>query len=47
VIGERTRKAYSIGDGVHVRLDRADAVERKLQFAIAGPGAHWSKKKKR
>ncbi len=46
VIGERTRKAYSIGDGVHVRLDRADAVERKLQFAIAGPGAHWSKKKK-
>ena len=47
IIGERTRKAYSIGDAVHVRLDRADSVERKLQFAIAGPGAHWSKKKKR
>ena len=47
VIGERTRKAYSIGDSVHVRLDRADSVERKLQFAIAGPSAHWSKKKKK
>ena len=47
IIGERTRKAYSIGDAVHVRLDRADSVERKLNFAIAGPGAHWSKKKKR
>ena len=37
----------AIGDSVHVRLDRADSVERKLQFAIAGPGADWSKKKKR
>jgi ribonuclease R len=47
IIGERNRKAYSIGDAVHVRLDRADPVERKLQFAIAGPTAHWNKKKKR
>ena len=47
IIGERNRKAYSIGDSVHVRLDRADTVERKLNFAIAGPSAHWSKKKKR
>jgi ribonuclease R len=34
IIGTRTRKAYSIGDEVRVRLDRADAVERKLQFAM-------------
>lgn len=47
IIGERNRKTYSIGDSVRVRLDRADSVERKLQFAIAGPAAHWSKKKKR
>jgi ribonuclease R len=47
IIGERNRKAYAIGDSVHVRLDRADTVERKLQFAIAGPSAHWAKKKKR
>jgi ribonuclease R len=35
IIGERSRKAYSIGDTVRVRLDRADSVERKLQFALA------------
>jgi len=37
IIGERNRKMYSIGDAVHVRLDRADTVERKLQFAVVGP----------
>jgi ribonuclease R len=36
IIGERTRRTYSIGDQVRVRLDRADTVERKLQFALAG-----------
>ncbi len=36
IIGERSRKSYGIGDAVRVRLDRADPVERKLQFAIAG-----------
>ena len=36
IIGERTRKVYAIGDAVRVRLDRADPVERKLQFALAG-----------
>ncbi len=35
IIGERSRKAYSIGDKVRVRLDRADTVEHKLQFAVA------------
>jgi ribonuclease R len=36
IIGERSRRTYSIGDQVRVRLDRADTVERKLQFALAG-----------
>jgi ribonuclease R len=36
IIGERSRRTYSIGDQVRVRLDRADTVERKLQFAVAG-----------
>jgi ribonuclease R len=36
IMGERTRKVYAIGDCVRVRLDRADTVERKLQFALAG-----------
>jgi ribonuclease R len=47
VIGERTRKTYSIGDSVSVRLDRADTVERKLNFSIVEPGSRWHKKKKR
>ncbi len=34
IIGDRTRKAYSIGDRVRVRLDRADTVDHKLQFAV-------------
>jgi ribonuclease R len=34
IVGERSRKAYSIGDTVKVRLDRVDAVERKLYFSV-------------
>src|SRR5438270_13718359 len=50
IIGERTRKTYSIGDGVRVRLDRADTVERKLQFALVAEsegGSGRRRKKKR
>jgi len=46
IIGERTRKMFSIGDSVRVRLDRADTVERKLQFAIADPPPQSSRRKK-
>src|SRR5579859_4478102 len=34
IIGERTRKKYSLGDRVKVLLDRIDRVQRKLQFAL-------------
>jgi ribonuclease R len=34
ITGERTRRAFSIGDTVRVRLDRIDALERKLQFSL-------------
>jgi len=34
IIGQRSRKAYSIGDRVRVLLDRIDPVEKKLQFAV-------------
>ncbi|MCU1339072.1 MAG: RNAse [Bryobacterales bacterium] len=37
IIGERSRRQYSIGDRVRVRLDRVDGVEKKLQFSIVGP----------
>jgi ribonuclease R len=47
IIGERTRKAYSIGDQVRVRLDRADSVDRKLQFAVVSEERARKKTKKR
>jgi ribonuclease R len=34
IIGERSRRTYSIGDQARVRLDRVDAVEKKLQFGL-------------
>src|SRR5579859_352461 len=34
IIGERTRKKYSLGDRVKVIVDRIDRVQRKLQFAL-------------
>jgi ribonuclease R len=34
IIGDRTRRAYSIGDKLRVRLDRVDALEKRLQFSI-------------
>jgi len=37
IIGQRTRKTYSIGDRLRVRLDRVDTVDKKLQFAVAEP----------
>ncbi len=33
IIGERSRRQFSIGDRIRVRLDRVDAVEKKLQFS--------------
>ena len=37
IIGQRTRRKFSIGDRVRVVLDRADPLERKLQFSIVEP----------
>ena len=34
IIGQRTRREFSMGDKVRVILDRVDPLERKLQFAI-------------
>jgi len=38
IVAERSGRAISIGDRVTVRLDRVDAVERKLQFSLADAG---------
>jgi ribonuclease R len=37
IVGQRTRREFSIGDRVRVSLDRVDASERKLQFSIVEP----------
>jgi ribonuclease R len=34
IIGERSRKTFSLGDRVQVILDRIDRMQRKLQFSI-------------
>jgi ribonuclease R len=37
IIGERTRRQFSIGDSVNVVLDKVDPVEHKLQFSLIEP----------
>ncbi len=37
IVGERTNRKFAIGDSVRVCLDRADAVEKKLQFSLLEP----------
>lgn len=34
IIGQRTRRAYSLGDRIRVLVDRIDPVLRKIQFAV-------------
>jgi ribonuclease R len=47
IVGERNRRQFSIGDKVTVRLDRVDAVEKKLQFSLAEPAPRPSRQKRR
>jgi ribonuclease R len=44
ITGQRTRREFSIGDRVRVVLDRADPLERKLQFSIVEPVKRKGKK---
>jgi ribonuclease R len=37
IVGQRSRREFSIGDNVRVTLDRVDAAERKLQFSLLEP----------
>jgi ribonuclease R len=37
IVGQRTRRQFSIGDTVNVLLDRVDPVEHKLQFSLLEP----------
>ena len=44
IIGERSRRQFSIGDKVRVRLDRVDGVEKKLQFSVVAPAGSPAKR---
>ncbi|MBM3812094.1 MAG: ribonuclease R [Acidimicrobiia bacterium] len=37
IVGERSRAEYRIGARLRVRLDRIDAVEKKLEFSVYAP----------
>jgi ribonuclease R len=48
IIGQRSRKIFSLGDRVRVLVDRIDPVEKKIQFAIfEEPPARKQKASKR
>ncbi len=34
IIGQRTRKTYSMGDPIHVFVDRIDHMQRRIQFGV-------------
>jgi len=35
IIGERTKRAFSLGDRINVILDRVDTIQRRIQFALS------------
>ncbi len=47
IIGERTKKKYSLGERVRVLLDRIDRMQRKLQFALVEEEPVRTKKQSR
>ena len=34
IIGARNRKTYSMGDPIHVLVDRLDRMQHRIQFAV-------------
>src|SRR5271165_6737107 len=49
IIGQRTRKTYSMGDPIHVFVERIDHMQRRIQFGIVDewPAQTRSKRKKK
>jgi ribonuclease R len=47
IIGQRSRKTYSLGQRIRVLVDRIDPVEKKIQFAILEEEAKPIPKRKR
>jgi len=46
IIGQRSRKTYSLGDRVRVLVDRIDPVEKKIQFAVLEEAPQPARRKK-
>jgi ribonuclease R len=44
IIGERSRRTYSLGNRIRVLVDRIDPVEKKIQFAILEEESHPKRK---
>ena len=50
IIGQRTRKTYSVGQTIRVIVDRIDPVLKKINFAVVEPepvGTRGKKQRKR
>ncbi len=49
IIGERSRRTFSLGDKVRVWVDRIDRMQKRIQFALAEaePTAHSPQRQKR
>jgi ribonuclease R len=45
IIGQRTRRQFSIGDSVNVLLDKVDPIEHKLQFSLIEPAPPRKKRR--
>jgi ribonuclease R len=46
IIGERTRKSYSLGDPIRVFVDRIDAMQKRIQFGVVEEGPPVQKRKR-
>jgi ribonuclease R len=46
IIGQRSRKTYSLGDPIRVLVDRIDRVQRRIQFAVVEERPARGKRKK-
>jgi ribonuclease R len=47
IVGQRTKKKYSLGQKVRVILDRIDNVQRKIQFAVIDESPSRAQKARR
>ena len=47
IIGQRTRKTYSMGDPIHVFVDRIDHMQKRIQFGVVEEAPLTKVKKRR